>query len=141
MFKKTLFSIGLALCLLLTSFAPALADAPDIMWYDSPAFTYIAADCSQYGYAFTIAHTWDEEGQMRTYYNKDSSFDYVIWHATAVHTFKNTESGKWVAGTTTTNLISRDLSGSTFEFHGYFQRIIVPGVGPIFMDGGGKIFA
>jgi hypothetical protein len=140
MFKKTLFSIGLTLCLLLATFAPALAKAPDIVWYDSPAFTFIAADCSQYGYDFTISQIWDEEGHMMTFYNRDGSFDYVAWHATAIHTFTNTKTGKSISSSSTDTLIKEDWSDDIWEFHGFFQRVIVPGVGPIFMDGGHKLF-
>jgi hypothetical protein len=139
MFKKTLFSIGLTLCLLLATAAPALADAPDIQWYDAPAFTFIATDCSQYGYEFTIADTWDEEGHMMTFYNKDGSFDYVVWHGTVLHTFTNTVTGKSISASMTNTLIKDDWSNDIWEFHGFFQRFIVPGVGPIFMDGGHKI--
>jgi len=140
MIKKTVFSIGLTLCLLLVTAAPALAKAPDFQWYDNAPFTYIAADCSQYGYDFTIADTWDEEGHMLTFYNKDGSFDYVIWHGTVLHTFTNTVTGKSISATMTNTLIKDDWSDDIWEFRGFFQRFVVPGVGPIFMDGGHKIF-
>jgi len=140
MFKKIVFSISLVFCLMAGLFSVALADAPDMEFYTSPAFKYIAADCSQYGYNFTIEDTWDEKGHMMTFYNKDGSFDYTAWHGTVLHTFTNTTTGKSISATMTNTLIKEDWSNDIWEFNGHFMKFIVPGVGPIFVDAGHKEF-
>lgn len=140
MFKKFVFSVSMVFCLLAGFATPAQADAPDFDWWRYPVFTYDAADCSQYGYNFSIAHTWDVEGHILTFYNKDGTVDYTALHAKVLHTFTNKVTGKAVSGRTTDTFITRFPYTGIFEIRGFFQRIIIPGVGPIFMDGGHKVF-
>jgi hypothetical protein len=144
MFKKIVFSVSLVFCLLVGLTTSALADAPDNSEFTIIPFTYPAANCNQYGYDFTINHTWEETDHVLTFYNKDGSVNYIATHAKMRHTFTNTLTGKSISGEATDKGITSGpltFPSGTMEIRGFFQRIIIPGVGPIFMDGGRKIFS
>lgn len=143
MLRKTLVSLLAVVCLLAPAAAPAAAGQPDNAWV--PFYTagdFLAADCAAYNPAdtFTLRHIWQESQHVQTFYNRDGSLDHIQIHVRMLHTFYVPGTGRSVAGETSDILIIRNPGSDVFEFRGRFQQIIVPGVGPLFMDIGRKVF-
>ena len=141
MFKKRVISLILVAMLLVIWVVPAAADKPSIVKVHFPPNPYQVTDCRDYGYEFAIYNDWDEYSREYTFYDQDGNFRQLRWHANATHTFYGIpDTGKTLSHTSTDLLIVRDLEKGIWEFRGAFQRVIIPGQGPVFMDVGRKLF-
>jgi hypothetical protein len=143
MFKKFFASFLVVVSILALTFSPALAEEkPGFQWVDNPPLIYPVVDCSDYGYQGVIYDSWKEEGHILTFFHKDGSVDYIAFHATHSHTFTMAGSERVLNVTNHSTLIMPmpENADGVFEFNGVFQRFIIPGVGPLFMDIGHKRF-
>ena len=121
--------------------APAAAAKPDFWKGYSPPIHYPVADCAPYGYDFWVWNAWEQWETFHFKYNSDGTLNYMFQNLTMSHTFTAVpDTGKSVSAMTHDTLIWRDMNTDIFEFRGTFQKIIIPGVGPIFQDSGRKIF-
>lgn len=140
MFTKRFVSLLLAVVLLAVWVVPVAADKPDRVRASFVNNHYVT-DCDAFGYEFKIYNSWEESDIFFTYYNNDGSFDQVKWVADMVHTYTTVpDTGKSLSNTSHTILFQRDIDNNIWEFRGIFQRIIIPGKGPIFIDAGRKLF-
>jgi hypothetical protein len=140
MFKKRVFSLILVVMLLVIWIFPASADKPDRVKLNIVNHHYVT-DCSPFGYNFKVYNEWQESEIFFTYYNKDGDYDHNKIVADMLHTFSTIpDTGKTLSNTSHTILFVVDPVNAIWEFRGIFQRIIVPGKGPIFIDAGRKLF-
>lgn len=117
---------------------PAAADKPyEVHW---EPFTYAVADCAPYGYDFWVWNTWEEWDLWHDRYDKDGNYSY-FYNGAAVMVFTAVpDTGKSLTSKIQNLFLDLDPSDDIFEFRGPFQKVIVKGVGPVFMDIGRKVF-
>jgi len=144
MIKRLPLSLLVAICLVGLIFSTASAGGkPGFEWYGGAPWNYPVADCSPYGFEGRwIYNQWEEHGHSLTFYNEDGSVDYIAIHASMRHTFTMDGSDRVVSGTGHTRAVRYfpEYLDGFLEIHGAWQRIIIPGIGPIFMDTGHKVF-
>lgn len=141
MVKKRVISTLLAVFFLAVLVVPATADKP-LMWEEYyPPFDYPVTDCEPYGYDFWIWNSWEEWDRFHYKLNNDGSFNYLLLNADMIQTFTAVpDTGKSFSAETHDIGIEYDLEDNILEIRGSWQRIILPGVGPILHDAGRKVF-
>lgn len=141
MIKKRFFSLILAVCLLAVLIVPATADKPNVFKAYWPPTPYLVTDCSEFGYDFKVYDSWDQDVIYFTFYDRNGDTRQERYHADIVQLYiTDPDTGKTLSSTSQDTLFTRDAENSIFELRGAFQRIIIPGEGPIFMDIGRKLF-
>lgn len=137
MFKRLIAVLLAGIAMVAFSVQPAAADKPYEEYW---SLEYPVADCTPYGYDYWVWNSWEEWDTFHEKVDKDGNFSY-FYTAKMNHTFTAVPgTSVSLSAKSHTIFIDADVTDDIVEFRGAFQRIIVPGVGPVFQDIGRKVF-
>jgi hypothetical protein len=121
---------GLALCTaLLVSSAPARADAPIIIGPISDSGTAFIWSCG----AFDILDEYEANFTVRRMRDRDGTVIRLVEQVWGVDTFVNSVTGKALPAPYHNNTFV-DFAAGRANIAGIIFKVVVPGVGPVFMD-------